>query len=439
MNVTPVVLRSLAVLLVSVLWCRPVSASWDLWEVYRLALLNDPAYRSEQLRHDAVSLDGPIAEAAWHGSVSVAGRLGYRMTDDTPHNNWEDHEDHLLELRAEVPVYDRVLRTEVHQSEAAQSASAMLLRQSHQQLILRVAQRYLDVLAAQDRREVARVDIIAIRRQLDLTSERLEVGLGTQADLFDARARLKQAEANAIQADNLHKVSISLLGQVIGQPPQALAPLLGDAPLSAPQPALIDEWTAQAATSNLDVRTKTLELKVAEFEVKKLQDATYPRVTAGGSRSVTVGKVGSKTSDAASVYLQVSIPVFTGGLSLRSERAGIEYNRAHEALDHARRQALAETTTAYLDVTGNISQVEALREAITAGESALSAKQEGFNAGLTTNLDVLDAQRNLSQSRTDYLNARYSYILSLLALEQAIGDLDQSDIQRVNQWLDRES
>lgn len=413
------------------------ASTWDLNAVYQLALENDRVYRAEKLRHDAAALDPVIARSQWLGSVSVVGRLGYRMTDDTLMDNWEDHKSHVLDFRAEAPVYDRELRTRVRQAETKTEASKTMLRQSHQNLILRVAERYLNVLAAQDRREVARVDIIALRRQLDLTSGRLEVGLGTEADLFDVRARLKQAEANAIQADNALKNSISLLRQIIGQTPQSLAPLLGDAPLSFPDPVSIDEWIKQAEGNNLEVQIKSLDLKLAKYDLQIRSDATYPKITIGGNRATTIGGIHDRTKDEGSVYLQANIPLFAGGLSTRSDQAAILYNRALEALDLARLNARSAATKAYLDVNSNISQVEALIEAINAGQSALAAKQEGFEAGLTTNIDVLDAQRNLSQSKTDYLNSRYSYILSLLALEQAIGDLDEQDIQHVNDWLDQ--
>jgi len=413
-----------------------MAATWDLNEVYQLALENDPVYQSEVLRHEAATLDPTIVRSEWKGHVSLVGRLGHQMTDDTVRDNWEDHNDHSLDLRVEAPIYDRVIRTRVRQAETMEAASEIMLRQTRQDLILRIAERYLNVLAAQDRREVARVDIIAIRRQLDLTAGRLEVGLGTQADLFDARARLKQADANAIPADNALKNSISLLRQMIGQTPQSLTPLLGDVPLSSPDPESIDEWVGQAEEKNLGVQVKMLDLRIAEYELRKLKDATYPKMSVGGNRSTSVGGVNDYTKDNASVYLQVNIPLFTGGLSTRADQAGILYNRALEALNMARVNARSQATMADLDINSNISQTEALGEAITAGESALAAKQEGYEAGLTTNIDVLDAQRNLSQSRTDYLNSRYNYIMSLLELEQAIGDLDEKDIQLVNDWLD---
>lgn len=433
-------LQGLWLLTLAMVCLGPVRASdWDLTEVYRLALENDPVYRSELLRHEAVTLDPTIISSERKGHVSLVGRLGHTMTDDTPVDNWQDHKNHLLDLRVEAPVYDRLLQTRLRQAETSESASAIMLRQSHQELILRVAERYLNVLSAQDRREVARVDIIAIRRQLDLTTGRLEVGLGTQADLFDARARLKQAEANAIQADNAFRNSISLLREMIGQTPKSLTPLLNDAPLSSPDPESIDEWVEQAEANNLNVQVKSLDLKFAEYEIQKLKDRTFPTMSIGGNRSTSIGGVNDYTRDSASIYLQVDIPLFIGGLSGRSEQAGILYNRALEELDLARINARSAATLAYLDINSNISQAEALSEAITAGESALAAKQEGYEAGLTTNIDVLDAQRNLSQSRTNYLNSRYDYIISLLELEQVIGDLDEHDIQLVNGWLDQDA
>ena len=439
-NIAKKMRQGLWLFTLAVVCLGPVRASaWDINEVYRLALENDPVYQSELLRHEAVTLDPTIIRSERKGSVSLAGRLGYKMTDDTDVDNWDDHKDHLLDLRVEAPIYDRLLRTRLRQAETSESASEIMLRQSHQELILRVAERYLNVLAAQDRREVARVDIIAIRRQLDLTTGRLEVGIGTRTDLFDARARLKQAEANAIQADNAFKNSISLLREMVGQTPRSLIPLLSDAPLSSPDPESIDGWIDQAEANNLNVQVKSLNLRIAEYEIQKLKDATFPAMSIGGNRSTSIGGINDYTKDSASVYLQVNIPLFTGGLSIRSDQAGILYNRALEELDLARVKARSQATLAYLDINSSISQAEALSEAITAGESALSAKQEGYEAGLTTNIDVLDAQRNLSQSRTDYLNSRYSYILSLLELEQAIGDLDENDIQLVNGWLGQDA
>ena len=122
-------------------------------------------------------------------------------------------------------------------------------------------------------------------------------------------------------------------------------------------------------------------------------------------------------------------------MELGVRQAGLRRNTAEQNLEAARRKATSAATSAFLAVTSGISQVTALAEAIVAGENALQAKEEGFSAGLTTNLDVLDAQRDLSLSRTNYLRARYNYILSLLRLEQAVGDLGDEDIRFINDWL----
>jgi outer membrane protein TolC len=141
-------------------------------------------------------------------------------------------------------------------------------------------------------------------------------------------------------------------------------------------------------------------------------------------------------TNVATIALQLKFPIYlAGSINLRTEQAGLQYNQSERLAEEARRAASAEATSAFLDVSSGVSRVEALFDAITAGESALEAKEEGFNAGLTTNLDVLDAQRDLSQSRTDYLRARYTYILSVLELERAAGKLNEEDITRVNNWL----
>ena len=126
-----------------------------------------------------------------------------------------------------------------------------------------------------------------------------------------------------------------------------------------------------------------------------------------------------------------------GAIKLAAKQAALQFNVVEYSREALKREIEAETTSAYLAVISSISQVNALSEAIRAGTSALRAKEEGFRAGLTTNIDVLDAQRDLSRSRTDYLGARYDFILAVLRLERAAGDLDEDDVKRINTWLTR--
>ncbi len=415
------------------------SLATDLWDVYSLALANDPVYQAAILGHSASALELPIAGAAFRPLITTSASVAEdRANNEGP--NPKKSDDYALRLDINLPLYNKADRIRINQSRDRVEISGLELRQAKQDLILRVANRYFNVLAARDAREVARLEKIAIQRQMDLASERLEVGLVTRTDLFDAKARFKQAEANEILARNNINNDIALLQQIIGTVPQSLLPLSESAPLELPRPNDIDIWVDRALSNNVLLAIQSLELKIANTEIERQKSALLPVVSLDGSHSQTDtrGDSGpfSGSSGATRLTVQLKFPVYGRGLvKLKTRQIALMYNQAERRLEQERRAVATQATTAFLTMASRVSQVEALFEAITAGESALEAKKEGFNAGLTTNLDVLDAQRDLSRSRTDYLRARYDYIISVLELERAVGDLDEEDIKRVNNWL----
>lgn len=411
----------------------------DLLEVYEMALTNDPSYQAEWHQHQANSYNVAIAETAFNSSVNASGQLGKDYSDSS--DSWKTGDDNSVNFNLNLPLYDRSKQISINQSRFRQEISAIKLQQAKQNLILRVADRYFNLLAGSDALDVTRLEKIAIQRQMDLANERLEVGLGTRTDLYDAQARFKAAEANELKAQNKINNDIALLKQIIGITPEPLTPLSEEAPLEFPFPNAVGSWIDRSLAENLELKAQTYSKDIALEEIDKQKALKSPTVSVDGNYrwvdNSSSFRRSSSSYNTASVALQLKIPFYRGGgvTQLRSEQAGHQYNESESRLEEARRSASAQATSAFLDVSSGVSQVEALFDAIRAGESALEAKEEGFNAGLTTNLDVLDAQRDLSQSRTDYLRARYTYILSVLELEGAVGDLDDEDIKRVNGWL----
>ena len=415
----------------------PARAS-NLWEIYEMALANDPSYRAAYLDHEANLFNLPLAEAAFKPTIGASAQLGKDYTDIS--GSTETRDDNGANLNLNLPLFDRSDRIQIKQSRYQEQVSAFRLKQAEQNLILRVAERYFNLLAGQDALDVARLERISIKRQMDLASERLEVGLGTRTDLYDAQARFKLSESDEIQAQNKINNDIALLKQIIGTTPEALTPLSESAPLELPSPNDVDEWISLSQKGNLSLNIQSLTKDIALEEIDKQRRARSPQLSVDGNyrwADTDTNFNGSSGSyNSASVALQLKIPLYLAGTThLRTEQAGYQYNQSESLLEEARRAASADATSAFLDISSGVSQVEALFDAIRAGESALEAKEEGFNAGLTTNLDVLDAQRDLSQSKTDYLRARYTYILSVLQLESATGDLNDNDVKRVNNWL----
>ena len=433
----------------------------DLWGIYQIAVSRDPAYAAAGYEYQRTKLDLPLARTTLLPSISLRGtaerlRHGDNTTNNSGSNNGTDDSDtaHRSSLNADLTLFNLESIRGFTQTKLQVAGAKIRFEDARADLILRVADRYFQVLAAGDNREVAGRQKTAIQRQMDLASDRLTVGLGTRTDLFDAEARFQQAVADVIAADNRIDNAVQALKEITGNMPDDmpdgmpgdLATLSENAPLEPPEPASLEVWIGRALANNRALKVENLNLKVAAEEIKKQRAARWPNLDLNLARNWReTGSVASNSgatfgqnseTDSTSVTATLNWPLFLGGaIHVKTKQAALRYNAAERIREEIKRRVESDTTSAYLAVVSGISQVEALSKAIRAGENALRAKEEGFRAGLTTNLDVLDAQRDLSSSRTDYLGARYDFILAVLRLERAAGDLDEDDLKRINAWL----
>ena len=422
-------LRSTLATVVVLLGLPGIAHGAGLWDVYQIALARDAAYSVASFEYESARLNLPLAKTAFLPLISVQGSVKREQdSDDNEHRGSLNVDWKLLDFQS--------LRA-YRQTELQVLGAGIRFEDARADLILRVAERYFGLLAAIDNREVARRQKASIRRQMDLASERLEVGLGTQTDLFDAQARLQQAVADVIAADNQIDNAVQALRQITASDFDALASLGEDAPLAPPVPQSPDAWVDKALANNRALAVEDLNLKVAAEEINKQRAARLPRLDIRLRRDwVDSVSTDPPDDDSSSAVATLNWTLFRGGaIHLLTKQAGFRFNAAERAREQLKRQIESDTISAYLAVVSGVSQVKALSEAIRAGVSALHAKEEGFRAGLTTNIDVLDAQRDLSSSRTDYLSARYDFILAALRLERAVGDLNEEDVKRFNAWL----
>ena len=443
---------------VAMLFTLQTAHGEDLWGIYQIALSRDPAYAAAGYEYQRTKLNLPLARSTLLPSISLRGTAERLRRDDIADDAEDSDTDHRSSLNADLTLFNLESIRGFTQTKLQVAGAKIRFEDARADLILRVADRYFQVLAAGDNKEVAGRQKTAIQRQMDLASKRLTVGLGTRTDLFDAEARFQQAVADVIAADNRIDNAVQALREITGDMPENvtgdmpgnmpndLATLSENAPLEPPQPASLEVWIDRALANNRALKVENLNLEVAAEEIKKQRAARWPNLDLNLARNWReTGSVASNSgatfgqnseTDSTSVTATLNWPLFLGGaIHVKTKQAALRYNAAERIREELKRRVESDTTSAYLAVVSGISQVEALSKAIRAGENALRAKEEGFRAGLTTNLDVLDAQRDLSSSHTDYLGARYDFILSVLRLERAAGDLDEDDLKRINAWL----
>ena len=269
---------------------------------------------------------------------------------------------------------------------------------------------------------------------MELAQERLEVGLGTRTDLFDARARFEQAVADTIEAEKLLDDSRQTLVALVGEDVGELETLPDSVALGPPLPDDSEAWVDEALANNFSLKVKSLGISLSDLEIDRQRAQRLP--TLGLRLSGNYSDTFTGDDSSARVLFSVDIPFYQGGLvDSRVRQAAENLNAARYDHEAATREIRRDTRQTFLGIKSRLRGIAALNEAVRAGENALVAKEESFAAGLTTNIAVLDAQRDLFRAERDYLKARYDYIRQMLELEDLAGSLDEEDIQRVNALL----
>lgn len=352
------------------------------------------------------------------GEVNFNSR-GYRLSVTQPLFRW-----------------DRLIALDQSGSEISQAEAE--LGEAQQELIVRIAERYFDILARIDNLEFAKAEVKSLSRQLEQANQRFEVGLSAITDVHEAQAGYDLAVAQEIQAlnaiDNAQEAMRELTGEYITEFNQ-----LGDnISLVRPEPEAIESWTQLSLDQNLGVIASRYAADTARQEIKRQSAGHLPTLdlVATESYNSTGGRFGSTKQHSTAVGLELNIPIYSGGsVSSQTREAHENYNISMYGLERARRSAQRLTREAYLGVISGISQVKALNQAVVSSETALEATEAGFEVGTRTAVDVVASQRATSEARRNYSQAKYDYILDTLSLKQAAGTLSKEDLKIINAWL----
>jgi outer membrane protein len=341
-------------------------------------------------------------------------------------------------LGAEQWLYNRGNRVTITQAERGVTVAQTDLASAEQELIVRVAQAYVDVLVAQNNLSAAQTAKTAIAEQLASAKRNFEVGTSTITDTREAQARFDLSVAQEIAADNDLRTKRIALDQLVGRSGAEPKPLAAPVALPALQPAGLDAWVSSADTAP-SVRKAELALEVATLEIEKAKTATSPTVkltgSAGGANSSgsAIGEAGRGTSLSASAGLQLNMPLYTGGATdARVKEATALREQSRNTLDAAKRGVAQATRQAFFGLQSGQAQVKALEAAEASSKLALEATQLGYRVGVRVNLDVLNAQTQLFNTQRDLSKARYDVVMAGLRLRQAAGTLNAADVQAVD-------
>lgn len=418
----------------------PFTASaTDLSDIYQLAKDHDPVIHAALATYDATTQLLPLARSAFRPQITLSAETSLSDIDDDFSDTFSSTN---LTLVLTQSIFNRSNAALVDQAGISVLQADATLASAQQDLILRVAETYFDVLRAEAEVAFTGAELKAIGRQKDQAEKRFDVGLATIIDVRDAQAQFDLAMALEVAAINAETTAFEALRVVSGTGIVKLDPLKDSIALVAPKPEDIQRWAELSRNQNLDLTVARFESRAADVQVRAERGVRFPTVDilAIGSANSSDQSGSRETGSAGELRLELNLPLYTGGgIKAEVAQAKAEAVAAEARLRSEELAAVQSARDSYRGVLTSISQVLALRQALDSTQKNVEAADAGFRAGTQDSLEVLRALRDTFQARTDYVNARYDYVLNTLNLKAASGTLTERDLLEVNALLKRAS
>lgn len=413
----------------------------SLMDVYAAARSYDASYLGAVAQAQSADYKARQADALNLPSVGLVGSSNRARNEAEILPNAQYNTQNQIALQAKQPIYNPGNWAQISQAERSLIAAGADLQIAEQDLMVRVAQAYFDVLAAQDALAAAQANKTAINEQLASAKRNFEVGNATITDTREAQARSDLATAQEIAATNDLMTRKAALDQLVGRPAVEPKPLMSPITLPELAPSGLTDWVTQADGSPL-VRKAQIGLDIAKYEIDRAKAGHLPTVDLVGAitrthnSDVGLGTAVKGNLDSASIGVQANLPIFAGFATQNRVRETLALQeKAERDLDAARRNTELGTRQAYLGVQSGLASVRAYEAAETSTKLQVEATQLGYRVGVRVNIDVLNAQTQLYNTQRDLSKARYDVLMAGLKLRQTVGTLKPEDLEAVNKLL----
>ncbi|MBC7610870.1 MAG: TolC family outer membrane protein [Polaromonas sp.] len=422
----------------------PQVRAQSLVDLYESARAFDASYQSARLQYDANLARADQARAGILPTAGLSAGLSRTGFENTTPSIDRSFSTETATVNASQPLYRPANWATYEQGLKQVTQAKAVLDAAEQDLIVRTSQAYFDVLAAQDTLTFVRAQKAAVAEQLASAKRNFEVGTSTITDTREAQARYDLVIAQEIAAENDLRVKKIALDQLVGKIESQPKGLLIPVNLPPLVPAEVNPWVQQSELIHPSIRQAQSALEIAELEVKKAEAGHKPTLDLNASYNITRNPSGSANTNppfsfrtnTSNIGVLLNVPLFAGFATQNRIRETLFLkDKAGSDLEGARRTVAQSTRTAYFGVVSGQGQVKALEAAELSSQSALDANKLGYQVGVRINIDVLNSQSQLFQTKRDLAQARYNVLLGGLRLKQANGTLTPDDLQLVNALL----
>ncbi len=410
------------------------NAVLNLERAWDLAKTNDTGLKAAQAQVTAAKERSFQAQAA--NGLNINGTAGIsEVALDTNLSALKFFTQPSVGLTLSYPLYRLQPLEQIEQAKLQITLAQTQLLAAEQDLMLRVAQAYFDVLTAQDVIAFTQAQKRAISEQLASAKRNFEVGTQTITDQQEAQARFDLVVAQELASENDLDLKKAALSTLTGVNVLKVQSLVANVDLIGPKPDNEIQWTEQAQSNSFTVLQSKIAAEIAKREVKRTSLGNRPTIDLVGSANVTRSSttVPGLMSRTGSIGVQLNIPIFTGGAITSREREAVaSLDKAENDVISAQRAASQAARTFFKVAGSGLGQVKALQAAERSSQLALDSNQLGYQVGVRINIDVLNAQQQLFSTRRDLAKARYDVLLNGLRLKQAVGTLTELDLKSVS-------
>lgn len=437
------------------------AAAVDLVAAYASAQQHDPTFAAALAEADAGAARGRQGRALTLPTVTVSGTLGYGAATQTmsgaqfsaPGFGTVDGAEFRTDIGGgtatgwrvtlEQPLYNAERAAGARQLELMATGADVTLRRARQDLMMRTARAYFDVVEAEDALADLAQQRAAVARMLAATTASYDEGKLPITDSQEARARYDGIVAKASAARDALDLARAAFAELTGLSAANMRHASAEAQVRPFAASPLDEWLRRAGDGNPSVAQKMIARDIAAQDVAKWSAQAAPTlslvVQAGGDRLSGSGGFGTASTVTASnsvVGLQLAVPLYTGGMrSARADEAVALAEKARYEVEAARKAVALETRGAWLGATGGLLRIDASRQAVASARARLDATETGHEVGARTTLDVLNAQADVLRAVRELAQAKHQVLLHRLALARAAGELSESDLRATDASL----
>ncbi len=418
----------------------------DLLQIYREAQKSDPALAAARAGWEVTQERVPQARAGLLPNTALSGSANINNVDvnirsDPGVNSNRSFSQGGLTFSASQPLYRPANMVLLGQAKEQVTQADYTLAIAQQDLILRTAVAYFDVLLAEFNIELVQQQKIATLETLAQAKRNFEVGTATITDTNEAQARFDQINASEITFINELDRRRTALRAIIGRFPTSLKRIGKGFDPKPPSPNSLEYWVDIAVKANLPVRFQEANVEIATLEVERARAGHLPTldlVGSYGAQATSGSSASSYSSDSRSALLglQLNVPLYQGGfVNSRVREAIALLDRSRADLETTRRAAITNAQDGFSGVNNAVASVRAFEQAVISADVALQSNILGQEVGIRTNLDVLNVRQNVFQARRDVANAYFVYLLATLRLKAATGTLTEIDLEELNRAL----